>query len=415
MRTVIFFALLLVSFVFNSHTSIYGEVLPGIDVLLEPENFKKLNGKKIALITNQTAITSRMRSTLDVLKAKAGNSYQLVKLFAPEHGLKGEGWASDHIHDSVEDSGIPILSLHGKTRRPTADMLKGIDLIIFDIQDIGSRSYTYATTLFYVMEEAAKLKIAVMVLDRPNPINGNLIDGPMLDESLRSFVGYINVPYCHGMTIGELARFFNGEYKVNCALEVIPMKGWKREMSFKDTGLPWIPTSPNIPESDTPLYYPTTGILGELGLVSIGIGYTLPFKVLGAPWIKAEKLCHALRKQNLAGVTFRPYYFRPFSGKFANQNCEGVIIKITDPYTFKPVTTQYAMIDILKKLYPKAFQEALKGVSLSQKGMFAKVNGTDKIAELLWQKEGLASTFKMQTPQRKKFNELRAKYLLYKN
>lgn len=394
----------------SAHLS--AQVLPGIDVLLETENIGKLQGKRIGLITNQTAVTSRMRSTLEVLKAKA-TSYKIVKLFAPEHGIKGQGWAGEEIKNAEDESGIPILSLHGKSRRPTAEMLRGIDLLIFDIQDIGSRSYTYATTLFYVMEEAAKQKIRVMILDRPNPIGGLLIDGPMLEEKWRSFVGYVNVPYCHGMTLGELARYFNGEYKVGCALEVIPMKGWTRSMSYRDTGLAWIPTSPNIPEPDTPLYYPMTGILGELGIVSIGIGYTLPFKVFGAPWIQAEKLCAALRRQNLGGVSFRPFYFRPFYGKYAEQNCEGVLLSLTEKDKLKPIQVQYAIIDTLKKLYPQAVKETLKGASKSQIAMFNKVNGTEAIWHLLNSKEGLASSYKMQNTERKRFEEARKKYLLY--
>lgn len=405
--------LFLVFFFLTYNGFIYSEVLPGIDVLLEKENLEKLKGKKIAILTNQTAITTRMRSTLDVLKAKAG-PYKIVKLFAPEHGLKGQGWASDLIPDGQDESGIPIWSLHGKTRRPTPEMLQGVDLIIFDIQDIGSRSYTYASTLFYVMEEAAKLKIKVMVLDRPNPINGTLIDGPMLEEKWRSFVGYINVPYCHGMTIGELALFFNGEYKVGCPLEVIPMKGWKRHMSFQETGLAWVPTSPYIPEADTPFYYPTTGIIGELGVVSIGIGYTLPFKLVGAPWINAEKFCMALRKEKLPGVYFRPFYFRPFAGKYATQNCEGVMIVISDTKLFKPVTTQFVMIDVLKHLYPKKFKEALDGATASQKAMFSKVNGTEALWTLLNSKKGTLVQYNMENAARKAFEEKRLKYLLYK-
>lgn len=396
-----------------SLSSLRGEVLPGIDVLMEAENFGKLKGKKIAILTNQTAITSRMRSTLDVLKAKAG-SYKIVKLFAPEHGLKGQGWASEAIPDGKDESGIPICSLHGKYRRPTPEMLQGVDLVIFDIQDIGSRSYTYASTLFYLMEEAAKQKIKVMVLDRPNPLNGLLIDGPMMEEKWRSFVGYINVPYCHGMTIGELANFFNDEYKVGCQLEVIPMKGWKRWMSFGDTGLAWVPTSPYIPEPDTPFYYPTTGIVGELGIVSIGIGYTLPFKLVGAPWIHAEKFALSLRRLNLPGVSFRPFYFRPFAGKYATQNCEGVLIIIQNPAVFKPVTTQFAIIDALKKLYPKKIKEALESATANQKAMFSKVSGTEAILDRLQTKDGLLSNYSMQTPQRKQFEEKRLKYLLYK-
>ena len=214
-------------------------------------------------------------------------------------------------------------------------MLKDVDILIYDIQDIGSRSYTYITTLFYVMEEAAKAQIPLIVLDRPNPINGLLVEGPMLNERWRSFIGYVNVPYCHGMTVGELALFFNAEYQIGCKLEVIQMQGWKRWMHFEDTGLAWVPTSPHIPEADTPLFYASTGIIGELGIVSIGIGYSLPFKVVGAPWIRAQEFATAMNAQRLPGVHFMPYHFKPFYGLYKEKQCQGVLIRITDPHVFK--------------------------------------------------------------------------------
>ena len=250
-------------------------------------------------------------------------------------------------------------------------MLKKVDVLIYDIQDIGSRTYTYITTLFYVMEEAAKKKIPVIVLDRPNPINGITVDGPMLEEPLRSMVGYINIPYCYGMTIGELAQFFNKEYKVGCYLEVIPMKGWTRSMSYHDTGLPWIPTSPYIPESDTPLYYPITGALGEISLVNIGIGYTLPFKLIGAPWINAMELSNALNTARYPGVYFTPFFYRPFYGKFKNENCEGVLITVSNPLKYKPLATQFLIIETLRKLYPKPFKAAV-GSTMGSKKCFPK-------------------------------------------
>ncbi len=386
----------------------YAEVLTGIDQLSAPEELERLKGKRVAIMTNQTGITRKGESTLDVLKSKA-KDFKIVKLFAPEHGLKGQSWASDPIADSKDPDGIPIVSLYGKTRRPTAEMLKGIDLIIYDIQDIGSRSYTFISSLFYLMEEAAKHKIKVLVLDRPNPINGVTIDGPMLDHKFRSFVGYINVPYCHGMTIGELARFFNAEYKINCPLEVIPMKGWQRRMTFADTKLPWVPTSPNVPESDTPLYYPMTGILGELSVVSIGVGYTLPFKLVGAPWIQGEKFAEHLNKLKLPGVQFRPFYFRPFSGKYKNENCEGALIIVSKPLLYKPVTTQYAIIDTLKKLYAKKFKEAVK---TAPPAMFNKVNGTELIFTTMQSKNQWLTTLNFYNNERKAFEEARKKYLL---
>lgn len=389
------------------------KVLTGIDQIFTKSHIGKLKGKKIGLITNHTGVNCSMISSINCFQthAKAGD-YSLVALFAPEHGLKGELYADEDFKNSDGPEGVPVYSLYGDTRRPTDAMLKGIDLLIFDIQDIGSRSYTYMTTLFYVMEEAAKKKIQVMVLDRPNPINGLVVDGPMLESKYRSMVGYINVPFCPGMTIGELAKFFNTEYKINCKLDVIPMKGWKRWMSFKDTGLPWIPTSPYIPEADTPFYYATTGILGELKLVNIGIGFTLPFKLVGAPWIKAEAFAQKLNEQKFPGVRFQPFYFRPFYGRYARQNCEGVLIVVTDTRVYKPVSTQYLILGMLKSLYPKEFDKAVKTLS-SKRDMFTKVNGTDEVFAMLEEKKSVVWPLReLHEKERQDFIKVRQKYLI---
>lgn len=382
----------------------------GADVLISSGQISKLNGKKIGLISNQTAVNEELCTTLDLLK-KYQKNYKIVALFAPEHGFYGRDHASDDVeHDKTED-GIPIYSLHGETRRPTEEMLKGIDLLIYDVQDIGSRSYTYITTLFYVMEEAAKRKIPVMVLDRPNPINGVTVDGPMLDLSLRSMVGYINIPYTYGMTIGELAEYFNQEYKIGAKLEVIPMKGWTRGMSFKDTALAWIPTSPYIPESDTPLYYPITGVIGELGIVNIGIGYTLPFKLIGAPWIDALKFAKALNSHRYPGVYFTPFFYKPFYGKFKGDNCQGVLISVNSPIRYKPIAIQFLILGTLKKLYPKEFDEALKKAS-GRREMFTKVIGTKQAFPLLLSKSNLTHELRvLDEKQRLDFMEVRKKYL----
>ncbi|MBI3236525.1 MAG: DUF1343 domain-containing protein [Chlamydiales bacterium] len=222
----------------------------GTDLFFQEEHIKKWKGKRVGLITNHTGVDSRLRPTVDLFLDHE-KQIKLVALFAPEHGIHGQAHAAESVEDLKKYRGIPVYSLHGIHRRPTAEMLKGIDLIVYDIQDIGCRSYTYTTTLFYVMEEAAKKGIPVVVLDRPNPINGLIVDGPMLEEKWRSFIGYINVPYCHGMTVGELARFFNEKYRIGCDLHVVWMKGWKRSMSYQDTGLHWVPTSPHIPEADS--------------------------------------------------------------------------------------------------------------------------------------------------------------------
>jgi uncharacterized protein YbbC (DUF1343 family) len=387
------------------------KVTVGIDVLLkEPRYSKQIEGKKIALIANQTSVNGCLQSTIDLLKND--KRFKLVALFAPEHGIQGLIKAEVPVEDSKTEDGIPVYSLHGSTKRPTDRMFKDVEAIIFDIQDIGSRSYTYATTLFYVMEEAAKHKIPVIVTDRPNPLGGLLVDGLMLDPKCRSFVGYVNVPYCHGMTIGELAGYFNAEYRVGCNLVVVPMQGWKRSMTFADTGLFWIPTSPQVPEPDTPFFYPATGLLGELQIVNIGVGYTLPFKLVGAPWADANLLAAQLNKLKFPGVCFHPTSYIPFFGSLKGQVCNGVQIVMTDSSKFLPVTTQYLLMGMLKSLYPKRFAQALREKQ-NRREMFAKVNGTDEVYRiLLEEKYAIFQLKEMCQEARQKFLPLRAKYLL---
>jgi len=390
----------------------FQKVKVGIDQLMEKHHASMLRGKRIGLITNHTAINSQLIPTVDVLKANAKTKgYTLIALFAPEHGITGAAYADNSVAESKDADNIPIYSLYGKTRRPTVEMLNNINMLIFDIQDIGTRSYTYISTMFYAMEEAAKHNITFVVLDRPNPINGRTIDGPMLEEKWRSMLGYINIPYCHGMTIGELARFFNSEYKIGCKLEVIPMKGWKRSMSFQDTGLSWIPTSPYIPEASTAFFYPTTGILGELKLVNIGIGYTLPFKLVGAPWINAKQFAKQLNAVKFPGVHFEPFYYKPMYGRFARENCQGVLIVITNPNLFKPVSTQYLILGVLKSLYPHNFLGALEEIK-KQKETLCKLYGTDEIYRLLTEEKNIIwKLCTVHEKERAAFIESRKKYL----
>lgn len=390
------------------------QVQLGIDRLFTPEYREALKGKNIGLITNHTAIDSQGRSSIDLLKAHASNGGYVIKaLFAPEHGLTGLQYASESVKDAKDLDGIPIYSLHGSTRRPTPSMLTSIDLLIYDIQDLGSRSYTFSTTLFYAMEAAAKAHIPVIVLDRPNPIGGQLVDGPMLEDKWRSFVGYVNVPYCHGLTIGELAQFFNGEYQVGCQLSVVPMGGWKRSMTFKETGLNWMPTSPNIPESETAFFYPTTGLMGELQMVNIGVGYSLPFKVVGAPWIEAKSFADQLNQQKFPGVHFSPFHYRPFFGRFSGEDCHGVLILVTDPKNYLPVTTQYLILGMLKSLYPSQFKKALEE-SASRQEMFNKVNGTAEVYRILKNENYFVWKLRaLHQKERDAYIQKRIKYLIY--
>lgn len=404
----IFFLFYLLSFQLGA-----AQVVLGIDQLFTSEYEALLQYKKIGLITNHTAVNGKLEPTAFLLqKNEKKGKYTLAALFAPEHGLTGSSYASEEIQKDRTSNGIPIHSLYGDTRYPTKEMLNSINLLIYDIQDIGCRSYTYISTLFYVMEAAAKYGIPLIVLDRPNPINGVTVDGPMLEEKWRSMVGYINIPYCHGMTIGELAQFFNGEYKIGCNLTVIPMKGWKRRMTFQDTGLKWIPTSPQIPNAMTVYYYPITGLLGELQLVNIGVGYTLPFQVVGAPWINAIDFAQKLNNQNFPGVIFYPFYYRPFFGRFAKEECQGVLIVVTQPDRYQPVAIQYLLLGMLKILYPKQFQKALE-IGKAKLEMFHKLNGTEEVYNVLKKEKFVTWPLRsLHQEQRKAFLEKRKAYLI---
>lgn len=393
--------------------NLFSTVKTGVDCFFEEKQYSFLRGKKVGLITNHTGVNSDLVSTIELCKQK-GLPFRLAAIFCPEHGLNGVAYAWEKVAHSEEKSGTPVYSLHGATRRPTHDMLKGIDVLLYDIQDVGVRCYTYATTLFYAMEEAAKRGIPVVVLDRPNPMSGEVIDGTMLDEKYRSFVGYVNVPFCHGMTIGELAGFFNKEHAIGCDLRVIKMKGWTRGMAFQDTGLSWIPTSPHIPEADTPLYYATTGILGELGLVNIGVGYSMPFKLIGAEWIDAEQFSSALNAQHLPGVTFIPFHYRPFYGSFKGKNLHGVLIRVTNPRLYKPCQVQFALIGLLKSLYRTKVDTALKNLKPLQKTGFCKAMGTDRVYGILTTEKFVVwKLIGFQQIERENFAAKRKSFLLY--
>ncbi len=382
----------------------------GVDRFFEEDYLARFEGKRIGLVTNHTAIDGQRRSTLERLKAGGVN---LVALFSPEHGFLGSERAGEKVHDAILD-GVRIYSLYGADRRPSKKMLEGIDLIIYDIQEIGSRSYTYATTLYYMMEEAARYGIELWVFDRPNPMGGTIVDGPMLEERYRSFVGYINVPYCHGMTIAELARFFNEEYRIGCKLTVIPMRGWKREMGFGSTGLAWVPTSPQIAEADTPLFYPITGILGELGIVNNGVGYTLPFKLIGAPWIDAKLLADRLNRHKLPGISCLPFYFKPYFGLYKGEECQGVYLLVEDRAQLAPVTAGYLIMGILKTLYPREVMKGLTALSKERRELFNKINGTSRVLDfLLHEKYASWKIAQIDKDKRGDFIEKRKKYLLY--
>ncbi|MCM8829133.1 MAG: DUF1343 domain-containing protein [Candidatus Omnitrophica bacterium] len=384
------------------------QVKTGLEVLKE-RDFDILKGKRVGLITNQTGIDKNFYSIVDILRSKEG--INLVAIFAPEHGFLG-GVQGD-ISDSIESkTKIPVYSLYGSTRTIPDEKLKDIDVIVFDIQDIGSRSYTYISTMKLAMEQAAKSQKEFVVLDRPNPVNGIIVDGPVLESRFISFIGTAEIPYVHGMTIGELALYFNSELKINCNLTVVPMKGWKRTMAWNDTGLVWVPTSPHIPESDTPLYYPITGVIGELSIVSVGVGYTLPFKIIGAPWIDAEKFSGELNKKNLPGVVFHPFYFKPYYGIYKDRFCAGARIIVRDAVNYKPFATGLAIMEVLLRLYPEEFNFSQKK-NKDRILTFDKACGTDAIRIKLNSGEDFSSIESWYSSQIQDFIKKREKYLLY--
>ncbi len=322
------------------------QVLTGIDVL-ERDGFKELSGKRIGLITNHTGRDRSGRSTIDVLFKAPG--IKLVALFAPEHGIRGV--ADERVSDTKdEQTGLPIYSLYGESRRPKAEQLKDLDALVYDIQDVGARFYTYISTLGYVMEEAAPAKLPVYVLDRPNPINGVDVEGPLADNDKFSFTAYHAIPVRHGMTVGELARLFNEQRKIDADVRVIKMESWRRAMWYDATNLTWINPSPNMRSVTEATLYPGVALL-ETTNVSVGRGTDTPFELVGAPWIDGQKLASYLNARQIAGVRFVPVRFTPKSAVHKDQECGGVNLIVTDRSRLQSVTLGIELAAALRELY----------------------------------------------------------------
>ena len=383
------------------------KVILGIDNFFT-DYLNSIENKRVGLVTNPSGVTSNLEYTSDVLFMH--QKINLVALFGPEHGIRGNEYGGAKVEDGVDKlTQLPLYSLYGKTRKPTAEMMDKVDVLVIDIQDIGVRSYTYIYTMAKVMEACAEFGKSFIVLDRPNPLGGTYVEGNILDTTFSSFVGLYPLPYLYGMTIGELAKYFNTECNINCDLTVIPMLNWQRDMNFGDTGLEWIPTSPHVPEWQTVAHLAATGTLGELHTVSIGVGYTAPFKLIGAPWINGNEISQKLNALKLPGVYFRPTFFKPFYSSFQGELCHGFQLHITDYKIFKPYVTGLHIMHQLIKLYPEhdlfADSERVK--------MFKKVMGTDKIMNDLIKQ---VSVFEMEKSWQNDLNEFkkkREKYLLY--
>lgn len=326
-------------------------VRTGIDVLAA-EDFKSLQGRKVALITNHTGRNQQGKRTIDLLHE--AKNVSLVKLFSPEHGLYGT--LDEKVgHGIDETTKLPVFSLYGDTRKPTKEMLEGIDTIVFDIQDIGTRFYTYMSTLGHAMEAAAEHSLRVIVLDRPNPITGLRVDGPLADEDRLSFVAYHRLPLVHGMTLGELARLFNAERQINCDLHIIPMQGWRRSMWFDETGLTWTNPSPNMRNLTQATLYPAIGLV-EFSNISVGRGTDQPFELLGAPWIDGPALAAGLNELNLPGIRFVPIEFTPVSSKYKDEKCHGIYVLITDRTKLEPTRTGLSIAWQLMRNHGRAFE-----------------------------------------------------------
>ncbi|QIK55487.1 DUF1343 domain-containing protein [Dysgonomonas sp. HDW5B] len=384
----------------------------GIEVLKE-QKFKILEGKRVGLITNPTGVDNSMKSTIDILN-EAPN-VNLVALFAPEHGVRGDAHAGDHV-DNVTDpkTGLPVYSLHGKTRVPTPEMLEGIDVLVYDIQDIGCRSFTYISTMGLAMQGAAEQGIEFVVLDRPNPLGGIKVEGGLVEDGFISFVSQFKIPYVYGLTCGELSLLLNGEnmLKKQCKLQVVKMKSWKRKMRYEETGLQWIPSSPHIPQPISAIFYPVSGILGELGYMSIGVGYTIPFQMFAAEWIKAEDLAANLNNLHLPGLYFRPMYLKPFYSVGQGKQLEGVQVHIMDYEKARLSEIQFYVMQEVASLYPD--KAVFENANDKRFRMFDQVAGSDYVRLNFAKRNKFADISGFWNDAVAPFRKLSKKYYLYK-
>lgn len=390
-------------------------VKPGVEVLRD-NGFKQLAGKKVGLITNPTGVDNDLKSTIDILHDAP--NVELVALFAPEHGVRGDVHAGDEFENTVDPAtGVQVYSIYGKTKKPTPEMLKGIDALVYDIQDIGCRSFTFVSTLGMALEACAENDIELVVLDRPNPIGGNRVEGNLVEDGFYSFVSQFPIPYLYGMTPGETARYLNGEGLVaggkKAKLTVVPMEGWTRDMTFDETGMPWILPSPHIPQPVTSYYYPATGILGELYFVSIGVGYTLPFQLICADWIDAEKFSANMNALNLPGVKCRPIHIKPFYSTGKGENLQGIQFYIDDIPESSITLLQFYAMQVLAEMYPdkRIFDVAN---DKSRFDMFDKVCGTDQIRLRFSKNYKVSDIIDYWNKDVESFKAKSSKYYLYK-
>lgn len=380
----------------------------GIDVLFH-EELDRIKDKNVGLITNPTGVDQHLNSIVDLLHDHP--DVNLVALYGPEHGVRGDAQAGEYVEYYIDEkTGLPVYSLYGETRKPTPDMLEDIDVLLFDIQDVGTRFYTYIYTMAYAMEAAAENDIEFIVLDRPNPLSGAKVQGPVLEPEYASFVGMYPIPLRHGMTVGELAMLFNEEFDLGADLHVIEMTGWKRSMYYDDTPLAWVLPSPNMPTLDTAIVYPGAALI-EGTNVSEGRGTTKPFELIGAPFIDGTDLAAELNALKLPGVLFRAAYFTPMFSKHSDKLSGGIQIHITNVYDYDPVKTGLTIVKTIHDAYPDDFQfraENKDGISF-----FDNLIGNGWIREELSQGASVDDLVNRWQEDLQEFIQVRKNYLLY--
>ena len=390
------------------------QVKPGIEVLRD-SGFKALQGKRVGLITNPSGVDNKLKSTIDILHEAPG--VDLVALYSPEHGVRGDVHAGDHVSDYVDPAtGVKVYSIYGKNLRPSREMLDDGDVLLYDIQDNGCRSYPFISAMGVAMDACAEYGKQFMVLDRPNPVGGNKVEGCLVEDSCVSFVSKFPIPYLYGLTPGELANYLNDEgllpsgRKVD--LSVIPMEGWTRDMRFAETGMPWVLPSPHSPNPEAALLYPASGILGELNYMNIGVGYTLPFKLFCASWVDAETLSRRLNALDIPGVMFRPIHIKPFYGFGKGENLQGVEFYITDRDKAPITLIQFYVMQELADMYPD--HKAMETADPSRYSMFDKVTGSKEIRRRFAKNHKVADILDYWNKDNESFASKSAKYHLYK-
>lgn len=387
-------------------------VLTGLDVL-EQQNFKPLQGKRVGVITNPTGVNRNLVSIIDLIYEADG--VELVALYGPEHGVRGDINAGDKVDTYVDPkTGVTVFSVYGNTRKPTPEMLENVDVLIYDIQDVGSRSYTFISTMGLAMEAAAENGIKFMVLDRPNPLGGK-IEGNITEPNYISFVSQFKIPYVYGMTSGELAIMLNEEGMleggVKVDLEVIPMQNWTRDMTFPETGLHWVPTSPHIPHTHTAIYYTATGIMGELMVLSEGVGYTMPFEIMGASWIDGQAMADRMNNLGLEGVIFRPITWRPYYGRQQGEILQGVQLHFTDVSKVNIMSLQFLFMQEHHIMHPD--KNPFEMTTPARIRMFDRVSGSSTVRKLFTENMRYSDIEEFLNKDVEAFRNFSSRYYLY--